>query len=77
MVQPLWLAIVLGGKHAGIQEYKDDDEPEHGLEKKMIRKRSYEKRSYKERSYKKKIIQKKDLTKKNRGRSYKQKSESF
>ena len=56
MVQPLWLAIVLGGKHAGIQEYKDDDEPEHGLEKKMIQKRLYEKRSYKERSYKKKII---------------------
>ena len=31
MLEPAGLVVVLGGEDAGVEQHKDDDEPEHGL----------------------------------------------
>ena len=36
VIEPFRLSVVLSGKHTGVEKYKNDDEPEHGLQKKSM-----------------------------------------
>ena len=42
MVEPHGLSIVLSAKDAGVEEDKEDDEPEHGLKEFLILRKDYE-----------------------------------
>ena len=46
MVEPHRLSIVLGAKNTGVEEDKEDDEPEHCL-KKLPSRKVWKKREYK------------------------------